>query len=1596
MKNKFDRLWAWLGRSAMLMVVLAACQQASAKWTVRTQSGSIINGQPVVGKYIEGLSEKGFLRFYLTTDENFVTSLTAYLERSDDMVWTEVAYNPDVVVEGAVTPNLNSKKMRVGVSTPMKPVGALIEAKPNVEQLVLTAYYTFSNPPALAGSANAALFNVQDGWSKKTASDVTKYSVDDGSIEVIADPGTVVQRSFEIVANGMIQTDEDDAASPSSVMVDPNGAPFASKGWDNGQGAMVPVTSGVEFTSVKWKNDGATEGDCTDAYGELAVGADGRIAFTPRRYWYGKTDTVVATAKWSGSAETVQVEFQINVRPVVTPIDVMVSKNSGDFNWKENGQVHGVYSPSLRFDFADYDGGEWTSYNSALKWYDNDGSYGLAFKFPNVPAETATRVPIGDGDGRICVTEVSGDIIITGWERKEGVIGFDVVSHPNRVRSGKLSFEIGDGGDHGARLDVRAGAGDGYGAAVVAINDVDRLPSAPDALKYDNDINTIKAGETIIADSEVLGVDPDGDICLTLYRWYAKDKGDSSFGVPSSWSLVRERLAGVKGTTYYFEVIGMTKPYNDDETATSATRRIQTEVTVRNSEPVLAATSGNIFIQRNEGVAGERKGSFEIPFSDADGWQDVLLIASQENVVISTVAGEGGINGSATLELVGDGNNGRIRIEYTIPENFADTADATDTLAFRVGDKGDDNGIHAYADVTITVDYKQNPVPKVTWDAIAAVDEVDGDGNPASFDVTFEATDGQVFPAGVKAWEVVMPEGWPAAEPVGEAAVGSVSAGTWSGRATYRFTTIGYDTISGAPRPASGIFIAKVRVQDTFTGAWGEYPVEITVNDVDRKPEGTAEIAFESESVKYGDTVKVAGTSGVTDPDGDEVSYEYHWFYMTPDSGELVDASHVGDSFANDAVVIKGNKIVVKAKAVTTPYEEAASAVTADFLGSAQVEVGNTDPYISQVADGPVNDDPAAEVRYAIEVAQQDSVEPLVVGVKAVDPDVDAQRDSLSFSLDKTGWDESGHGTVTIDADTGVITVVLPKDYNNAASDAKPSVKVMVSDAQSAATNSAIISLSVSEKNLPPVVKVKDLYVLPADLGVAKEVTFDVDMGGKYESEQQITAATVEVIEGIDIFEVAPSAVAPTENAPSGNLQLTYTVKGDAPLGSSAKVKVTVTDNGTTNGVEDFKTSDEYVFSIFVGATPWYPIISFTCVDPAAHQEGHAVVLAADGVGEHELVIRSIDGETVTVKPADYARIGHPGYMPNAEVSAQFYVYTVKDGRGEQCADGVQIAIPDYDVPGEATAISDPVTADGDGIFTLPEINVPMAKEYKLEIVTGDGTVVLEQDGGFNPDGNGMIVPSIPAQEMQLTKAGQYKVVVTGINPKGEGEATMLGLVITVPNDNDEELAWPADGEFLPASGAILHNASVNFSWPSARGARSYDLVVFNPNGTVFKRLNGLTSLNAKVDLAMDENKPLVYSWYVQANGKDSTLSSGDRTLTLSKRTDGVVITGVRKHGDGILFSIDGQLDADARIVVEYQYYTMGGSQRWFNNEMVIAQVVPSTDSVSGGFLLESISDADDGGVAVVAENGVDYIAIRYTINGGKPTDWAIYQVDQQ
>ena len=33
----------------------------------------------------------------------------------------------------------------------------------------------------------------------------------------------------------------------------------------------------------------------------------------------------------------------------------------------------------------------------------------------------------------------------------------------------------------------------------------------------------------------------------------------------------------------------------------------------------------------------------------------------------------------------------------------------------------------------------------------------------------------------------------------------------------------------------------------------------------------------------------------------------------------------------------------------------------------------------------------------------------------------------------------------------------------------------MVSDAQSAATNSAIISLSVSEKNLPPVVKVKDL-----------------------------------------------------------------------------------------------------------------------------------------------------------------------------------------------------------------------------------------------------------------------------------------------------------------------------------------------------------------------------------------------------------------------------------------------------------------------------------------------------------------------------------------
>ena len=67
-------------------------------------------------------------------------------------------------------------------------------------------------------------------------------------------------------------------------------------------------------------------------------------------------------------------------------------------------------------------------------------------------------------------------------------------------------------------------------------------------------------------------------------------------------------------------------------------------------------------------------------------------------------------------------------------------------------------------------------------------------------------------------------------------------------------------------------------------------------------------------------------------------------------------------------------------------------------------------------------------------------------------------------------------------------------------------------------------------------------------------------------------------------------------------------IKADAMLGATAKLKVTIKDNGTTAGADD-PLEAEAEFTIFLGASPWYPILSFECADPENHTEGHTVVI---------------------------------------------------------------------------------------------------------------------------------------------------------------------------------------------------------------------------------------------------------------------------------------------------------------------------------------------------------------------------------------------------
>ena len=78
------------GKAALavaLFVAFLVPQVASARWKSEFISGSITNGQFLEGKYIDGISEKAAVQWWITNDDEGISNLLFTLSKGADMQW---------------------------------------------------------------------------------------------------------------------------------------------------------------------------------------------------------------------------------------------------------------------------------------------------------------------------------------------------------------------------------------------------------------------------------------------------------------------------------------------------------------------------------------------------------------------------------------------------------------------------------------------------------------------------------------------------------------------------------------------------------------------------------------------------------------------------------------------------------------------------------------------------------------------------------------------------------------------------------------------------------------------------------------------------------------------------------------------------------------------------------------------------------------------------------------------------------------------------------------------------------------------------------------------------------------------------------------------------------------------------------------------------------------------------------------------------------------------------------------------------------------------------------------------------------------------
>ena len=870
---------------------------------------------------------------------------------------------------------------------------------------------------------------------------------------------------------------------------------------DEDTALTISATDKNNFEALAWDDNAlalvaTTKVEFTDAVlADTTAGAievqSGKLVFTPTANWHGAV-TVTAVAHSTAIADTdTEVAFTITVNSVDDPLALALVSNS--LVAVEGAPLGGT----LAFTVTDVDGGRYLN-------------------------ETAT-VALGGTEtiivpGTLSHGEATGEATTYTFTPSGSALPYTAVVHPDTSETYALTLAATEGEDEYTLTNA------------LDVTDTDqRITGVAFAVNGESSALTVKTNAELVAEGSA--TDPDAEDTAAVGTWWSEDGQD--------WSAVQPALA--KGSIIFAKGVASSS-FGDYEVDSSIVA-----ITVENTAPEVPTATGSLKLIH--GIATTATATFTA--TDADGLADLRVSADGSTAVDScTVSGTGPMAGSASVSLL----DGVYTLDYTVPEGvIAAGEDSDDVVVFYVTDASAEDFIA----ITVQVNYVTDPPPALAAagdSTLVTVAEVDAEGNPTSFALTVNASDTGVYPAGVSAWSIVVPEGW-GYEAAGQD-VGSVDAGTWEGSATWTIATRGYDTIAGSPRTASGGFAVTVSATDALTGEEASLEFNITVEDTDRLPTAPAAVAPSPAVPVHGDAI-VAAASGGADADGDEITgYAYAWSYSA--DGESFTPLDETSAALNDTEAIrKGYTVKVIAYAGSNPYGENEMYSTEGT--EASVVVGNTAPCFSALGDQTAADT-TESLEYTWTVAENSSGNTMC----AIATDVDAEDgvDSLAYAVSAI---DEGVGALAIDAATGEISFTPAADYNTAETGDIVGFTVTVTDEDgAAAVNTATVTLVITEVNSAPGLAIEDQEVLFEDLGRELSVTATATMGENADA-QELSEASAEVIEDADdIFAVAPAATVAGKD-----VTVTYTIKADATPGASAKVKVAIQDNGTTSGVAD-------------------------------------------------------------------------------------------------------------------------------------------------------------------------------------------------------------------------------------------------------------------------------------------------------------------------------------------------------------------------------------------------------------------------------------------